>query len=277
LLKGDDQALTFDIQGSIVSRNISRSTSDVGDLRHRKLIPNMSGKVMDLSLEDSASDIILEPFDFYFQGSTGSRNISQSTSGVGDTRETIGFSKISEKARDSPLKDSDVLLEHLEETSSGRWSKIFKATSFGLPSIPSDLSVDLGAQNDSVYDPSPTTFEANDEYHTLHDLARLAFEKSYSMEKRKPNLSNIPLPESAATFYYGCSPEMEIVESCESINWLNAYLKARRDDINAGVPGKFLHAVMGQDISGKPVLSTLIFPCYDTFLMPNSLASSFFA
>lgn len=206
----------------------------------------MSEKVMDLSFEDSVSDIILEPFDFYFQGSTGSRNISWSTSGVGDTRETVFF------------------------------SKNFKATSFGLPSIQSDLSIDLGAQNDSVYEPSPTTFEANDEYHTLHDLARPVFEKSYSMEKRKPYLSNIPLPESAATFYYGCSLEMEIVESCESINWLNTYLKARRDDINAGVPGKFLHAVMGQDISGNPILSTLIFPCYDKFLMSNSLALFFF-
>jgi exopolyphosphatase len=149
------------------------------------------------------------------------------------------FFKISEKVRDSPLKDSDVILKHFEQPSSGRWSKIVKATSFGLPSIQLDLSVDVGAQIDSVYDPSPTTFEENDEYHTLNDLARLAFEKSYSMEKRKENLSNIPLPESAATFYYGCSPEMEIVESCESINWLNTYLKARRDDINAGVPEEY--------------------------------------
>jgi hypothetical protein len=91
LLKGEDQALTFDIQRNIFSRNISWSTSYVGDLRHRKLIPNMSEKVMNLSLEDSVSDIILEPFDFYFQGSTGSRNISRSTSDVGDTRENIFF------------------------------------------------------------------------------------------------------------------------------------------------------------------------------------------
>lgn len=213
---------------------------------------------MDLPLEDSVSDII-----------------SRSTSD-GDTREKIFFSKISEKVRDSPLKDSDVILKHFEQPSSGRWSKIVKATSFGLPSIQLDLSIDVGAQIDSVYGPSPTTFEENDEYHTLNDLARPAFEKSYSMEKRKENLSNIPLPESAATFYYACSPEMEIVESCESINWLNTYLKARRDDINAGVPGKFLHAVMGQDISGNPILSTLIFPCYDTFLLPNSLDFFFF-
>ena len=93
LLKGEDQVLTFDIRRNIFSRNISRSTSYVGDLRHRKLIPNMSEKVMDLSLEDSVSDIILEPFDFYFQGSTGSRNISRSKSDVGDTREKIFFFK----------------------------------------------------------------------------------------------------------------------------------------------------------------------------------------
>jgi hypothetical protein len=51
----------------------------------------MSEKVMNLPSEDSVSDIILEPFDFYFQGSTGSRNISRSTSDVGDTRENIFF------------------------------------------------------------------------------------------------------------------------------------------------------------------------------------------
>ena len=91
-----------------------------------------------------------------------------------------------------------------------------------------------------------STFEENDKYNTSHDLARPAFEKSYSMEKRKQNLSNIPLPQSAATFYNGNSPaEVEIVESCESINRLNMYLKARKDDVKAGVPGKFLHAVIG--------------------------------
>ena len=90
-------------------------------------------------------------------------------------------------------------------------------------------------------------------------MGRPVFEKSYSMAKRKPSLARIPLPQSAATFYNGNSPaEVEIVESCESINRLNMYLKARKDDVKAGVPGKFLHAVIGQDISGKSLFSTLI-------------------
>lgn len=117
-----------------------------------------------------------------------------------------------------------------------------------------------------VYGPSLTTFEENDKYNTSHDLARPAFEKSYSMEKRKQNLSNIPLPQSAATFYNGISPEMEIVESCESINRLNNYLRDRKDDVKAGVPGKFLHAVIGQDISSKPscqLLYPLVMASYD--------------
>ncbi|KAJ6417463.1 hypothetical protein OIU84_003227 [Salix udensis] len=37
----------------------------------------------------------------------------------------------------------------------------------------------------------------------------------------------------------------EILESCESTVRLNLYLKARKDDVSAGVPGKFLHAVSG--------------------------------
>lgn len=59
---------------------------------------------------------------------------------------------------------------------------------------------------------------------------------------------------------------MEIVESCESIYRLNNYLRSRKDDVKAGVPGKFLHAVIGQDISGKPscqLLYPLVMASYD--------------
>jgi hypothetical protein len=38
---------------------------------------------------------------------------------------------------------------------------------------------------------------------------------------------------------------------------LNLYLKARKDDVSAGVPGKFLHAVIGQDVSGNSLFSCL--------------------
>jgi exopolyphosphatase len=38
---------------------------------------------------------------------------------------------------------------------------------------------------------------------------------------------------------------------------LNLYLKARKNDVSGGVPGKFLHAVIGQDVSGNFLCSTL--------------------
>ena len=38
---------------------------------------------------------------------------------------------------------------------------------------------------------------------------------------------------------------------------LNLYLKARKNDVSSGVPGKFLHAVIGQDVSGNFLCSTM--------------------
>ncbi|XP_041024411.1 exopolyphosphatase PRUNE1-like [Juglans microcarpa x Juglans regia] len=265
LLKGDDLA-TFDSQGSISSRNISRSPSDIGDFRHG-LISNMSGKVMDSPYEDSISDIILGPLDFDFQVSSDSQSFSQPISDIGDTRNKRNVSRISEKVMDSPLENSvsGIILEKFDQPSSERWSRSnnFKTTSFVPPSVQPELNFDLAVQNDSMLDASPTTFEGNDEYHALNYLERPVFEKSYRMEKRKPDLSRIPLPQSAAMFYNGSSPEMEIVESCESVNLLNIYLKARRDDVNAGVPGKFLHAVMGQDLSDVGLIaSTIMYAFY---------------
>ncbi|GMY38220.1 exopolyphosphatase PRUNE1-like [Fagus crenata] len=278
LLKGDDRARIFNFhhQGSLGDRNISRSTSDIGG---RKLISNMSGKDMGSAspLEDSllSDNNILEPFDFDFGGIFGSQtgSISRSTSDIDVTRNTKIDTKISGKVKDSTLEDSfsDIIFEPFDndqKPSSGRWSKIVKTTSFAFPSSQSGLSYDLkGAQNHAVHGPNLTvsTFEENDKYHTTsHDMGRPVFEKSYSMAKRKPSLARIPLPQSAATFYNGNSPaEVEIVESCESINRLNMYLRARKDDVKAGVPGKFLHAVIGQDISDVGlVASTIMYAFY---------------
>ncbi|GAU45692.1 hypothetical protein TSUD_268240 [Trifolium subterraneum] len=79
-------------------------------------------------------------------------------------------------------------------------------------------------------------------------------EKIYTVTRRKEKLSNVLLPLSAASYYNGISPEIEIVESCESVDMLNAYLKARKDDVSAGVPGKFLYAVLGSDDAEIPGL-----------------------
>lgn len=39
---------------------------------------------------------------------------------------------------------------------------------------------------------------------------------------------------------------------------LNLYLKARKNDVSGGVPGKFLHAVIGQDVSDVGSLASII-------------------
>lgn len=39
---------------------------------------------------------------------------------------------------------------------------------------------------------------------------------------------------------------------------LNLYLKARKNDVSGGVPGKFLHAVLGQDVSDVGSLASII-------------------
>lgn len=145
---------------------------------------------------------------------------------------------------------SDVMLEPIGQSSPGTWSKIAKTTSFSFASNQSDSSFDMGDLHNSRKELSAETFKAFEEYGTL-DLMRSTFLKSYSMSRTKPNLSKIPLPQSAASFYNGFSPLMEIVESCESIIKLNSYLKARKDEVSAGVPGKFLHAILGQDVCGN--------------------------
>lgn len=202
-----NQNLTFDAQQTAGSQNISRTISDISDARSKKFISDMPEKFMDLPLEDSISDIIVEPF---------------------------GHSTF------------------------GRLSKISKTTSFEMPSVQSDLSFDLGDIYGPVKESSPKTSEATEECHVLPGLARPIIGKSYSVNKKKPNLLKIPLPQSAASFYNGFSPQVEIVESCESIMRLNLYLKARRDDVNAGVPGRFLHAVIGQDVSGNFLFLTMM-------------------
>lgn len=195
-----------------------------------------------------------------FQGNDESRNISRTTSDISDARSKSLLQDISEKSMESPEDSlSDIVLYPIEQSTFGRLSKIAKATSFGFPNIQADLSSESGGTLESMKESSPKASEATEECpseateecHPLSTLARPIIEKSYSLNPRKQNLSSIPLPQSAASFYSGFSPLVEVVESCESINRLNLYLKCRRDDVSSGVPGRFLHAVIGQDVSGN--------------------------
>ncbi|RWW29415.1 hypothetical protein GW17_00006048, partial [Ensete ventricosum] len=58
--------------------------------------------------------------------------------------------------------------------------------------------------------------------------------------------------QSAAAFFENISlrNDSSILQACESIDRLNQYLKARKADVKAGVPGQFLHAVIGQAVAG---------------------------
>ncbi|KAK9267458.1 hypothetical protein L1049_009884 [Liquidambar formosana] len=209
---------------------------------------------------------LMDRTTFDFRGSAGSRNIARSASDIGNMRRGKIFLDASEKVTETPLEDSisDIILEPYGRSSSGRWSKIPKENSFASLSIPSDSSFDLDDASDSTTKESyPRVYEANEGSHILPGLAKPTVERSYMVNKRKQSLSKIPLRQAAASFYNGYSPPIEIVESCESINRLNLYLKARRDDVNAGVPGRFLHAVMGQDVCDVgSIASTIMYAFY---------------
>ncbi|XP_024436688.2 uncharacterized protein LOC7455042 isoform X3 [Populus trichocarpa] len=203
-------------------------------------------------------------FDGLLRGNdTGSQNISPSTSDIGDLR-GISFSDIPGKFKDLPVKDSvSDILEPFEQTTFWTLSKVPRSTSFESQSSQSDMSFDLDGSNHLVKQSSPGTFETTEEHQVVPFLPRPVIEKSFVLNKRKSNLSNIPLPQSAATFYNGFSPQFEILESCESTMKLNLYLKARKDDVSAGVPGKFLHAVIGQDVSDVgSIASTIMYALY---------------
>ncbi|XP_038993284.1 exopolyphosphatase PRUNE1-like [Hibiscus syriacus] len=97
---------------------------------------------------------------------------------------------------------------------------------------------------------------------SVPSLMRPVLEKSYKVMKKRASLSNIPLPQSAASFFTGHSTRMEIVESCENINRLNLFLKSKRDEVDAGVPGRFLHAVIGQDVPDVGSVASAIMYAY---------------
>lgn len=60
--------------------------------------------------------------------------------------------------------------------------------------------------------------------------------------------------QPAAEFYYSSfslkNDASSVLELCESVDRLNQYLKAAKVELEDGVPGKFLHAVIGQEAAG---------------------------
>lgn len=148
-----------------------------------------------------------------------------------------------------------------------------------LSAIYSEKSFMDSSRNDHPTVPKLTAAPSFSFPNTLLDfevpiLPKPTVERTYSVNKRKPSASGtirIPLPQSAASFYSGFSPQVEVVESDESMRRLNWYLKARKGDVKAGVPGKYLHAVMGQEVSTVScVASTIIYAFYLNETLPKS-------
>lgn len=174
--------------------------------------------------------------------------VSRSRSDIGDSvRKNLGL-KISEKPMEPAFGDSvsDAILQPFIRASNDSWSNAVRQPASVLSDIQSESNFHLDNPSDSIKDSLD---------HYVPSL--LGTEKSYKVMKKRISLPKIPLPQSAASFYNGYSPRMEIVESCESINRLNLFLKSRREEVDAGVPGRFLHAVIGQDVPGNYMLSSL--------------------
>ncbi|KAI7740405.1 hypothetical protein M8C21_022147 [Ambrosia artemisiifolia] len=84
-------------------------------------------------------------------------------------------------------------------------------------------------------------------------------QKSFiSFSKRE----QVSLPPCAASFYYGSSPQIDAVESCESIQKLNMYLKASKAAVNVGVPGQFLRVVLGPISDAGSFISIIMYSLY---------------
>lgn len=197
---------------------------------------------------------------FDFPEKLSSKTIFRSASDIGDRGSKEINVAISEDVAYSPTQSpSDIVLEPIGRSLSGRWSK----TSSPLAVPQSNSEVDYDGVNVSSTVSKSNACNENEACLTLTGLARPGIERSYTVSKRGTNLSNVPLPPSAALFYYGNSPHMEVVESCEGVSKLNVYLKAKKDYVTAGIPGRFLHAIIGPDVSDVgSVASTIMYAFY---------------
>lgn len=193
------------------------------------------------------------PFDF--PSSLDSRNIARSVSDIGhrqpqdalsDMFEQFSpnekpFDRISPKEKPSSFSPKKNPFEFIPEAKNFEWSENSTADSFEFTNVQTAFSFNLGT-------------EENDQRQSVSSNTSPIVEKAFRVNRRKENLSTVPLPQSAALFYNGNSPQFEILETCPSIKRLNRFLKATKDEVNAGVPGRFLRAVIAQDVPGNAYL-----------------------
>ncbi|KAG1331848.1 putative exopolyphosphatase PRUNE1 [Cocos nucifera] len=102
-----------------------------------------------------------------------------------------------------------------------------------------------------------------DKYQSVDDknLER-KLEGMNSGSKQNIGHPRISLPQSAASFYDKnlLQTDVSVLEMCESIDKLNQYLKIKKAHLKAGIPGKFLHAVIGQEVADVgSVVSTIMY------------------
>ncbi|KAE8710989.1 hypothetical protein F3Y22_tig00110317pilonHSYRG00058 [Hibiscus syriacus] len=206
------------------------------------------GLLVDGALKDESSN-------YDFGRISNVQKVSRSTSEISDSGRKNLDLHISEKSMESLLDDSvsDAILQPCSRASKESWSNAVIPTASALPDIHSESGFQLGYPSDLMND----SLECS-----VPSLMRPVLEKSYKVMKKRASLSNIPLPQSAASFFTGHSTRMEIVESCENINRLNLFLKSKRDEVDAGVPGRFLHAVIGQDVPDVGSVASAIMYAY---------------
>lgn len=151
--------------------------------------------------------------------------------------------------------DPEVLLEAFGKIA----PNIRRPASFSFPPIQVDLQgfgFGFDDPNESEHS-SPGSHEENIIQRTHGCVGNSIFKKTYSICRGESSLLRIPLPQSAALFYNGYAPLLEIEESCESIKMLDSYLKERKEDVTEGALRWFLHVVLRQDVCCKS--STLKF------------------
>lgn len=162
-----------------------------------------------------------------------------------------GETTVGIRLTDSP---PNVILESFDQSSSGKVQTASKTDS-STESSHSDLNFEFGGENESPVQSSGKSVEVSKDHSSLITSVSSRLKRSYSVSIGSTNWFEVPLPPTAASFYNGHSPRMEVVEPCEGIYRLNMFLKAGKDYVKAGVPSRYLHAVLGPESSGNHTLS----------------------
>ncbi|CAL9043396.1 unnamed protein product, partial [Musa banksii] len=125
--------------------------------------------------------------------------------------------------------------------------------------VPENLVLKPGlGEHQSLYPNEQSNFEKDQLAKSSDVETELTRASSDAERNSRPSTSSSA--QSAAAFFGNISlrNDSSILEACESIDRLNQYLRQRKADVEAGVPGQFLHAVIGQAVADVgSVVSTI--------------------